>query len=87
MSHPCAPALLDVLLQSEGMKLLNETHMIGFAVVMGKCLCEVLTFSELNNSKAEGKRNVSWPELAVKWPLSSVPLPDSDSLHGSRQDT
>lgn len=42
MYHPSASALLKVLFQREGMKLLNETQLLAFAVVMGKRLCRVL---------------------------------------------
>ena len=37
--HPSASALLDVLFQREGMKLLNETQILAFSVVMGKHMC------------------------------------------------
>lgn len=40
--HPSASPLPNLLFQSEGTKLLNETQILVFAVVMEKHMCYVL---------------------------------------------
>lgn len=48
--HPSVSPLPNMLVQSEGMKLLNETQILVLAVVMEKHMCYVLNvcrFKEL----------------------------------------
>lgn len=53
--HPFASPLPNVLVQSEGMKLLNETQILVFAVVMEKHICYVLNVCRLILRLEEGE--------------------------------